>query len=128
MWEVKPHAPYFHAAMTTTNTAGRFLVTSLLASGLVALPRLAHAQCCTGYSEATACNGVTLTKSRWCIEDTVPTGQAALPAEFCAYGDVVVTTLESVFNIPAKDIVEFELDSQTGGAHTGTPCGHLGVG
>jgi hypothetical protein len=88
----------------------------------------AQAQCCPGYSAATACSGVTLTKSRWCVQDTVPNAQSALPSAFCAYGDVVVTTLEGVFNIPAKETVEFELDTQTGGAHTGTACGHLGVG
>jgi MYXO-CTERM domain-containing protein len=92
------------------------------------IPVVAHAQCCPGYSPASACSGVTLTKSRWCIEDTVPTGQRALPQEFCAYGDVVVTTLEKVFNIPAKETFEFELDSDTGGAHTGTACGRLGDG
>jgi len=75
----------------------------------------AHAQCCPGYSLATACAGVTLTKSRWCVQSTVPTGQSALPQAFCAYGDKVVTTLESTFNIPAKGIFEFELDAKTGG-------------
>jgi hypothetical protein len=88
----------------------------------------AHAQCCAGYSLATACSGVTLTKSRWCIQDTVPTGQAALPQAFCSYGDKVVTTLESTFNIQAPDIFEFELDTATGGAHTGTACNHFGDG
>jgi hypothetical protein len=88
----------------------------------------ARAQCCAGYSLATACSGVTLTKSRWCIQDTVPTGQAALPQAFCAYGDKVVTTLESTFNIQAPDIFEFELDTATGGAHTGTACNNFGDG
>ncbi len=88
----------------------------------------AHAQCCPGYSLATACANVTLTKSRWCIQDTVPTGQAALPQAFCAYGDKVVTTLESTFNIQAPDIFEFELDTATGGAHTGTACNNFGDG
>src|SRR3954451_16027458 len=92
------------------------------------LPVAAKAQCCPGYSLATACSGVTLTNSRWCIEDTVPTGQAALPAEFCAYGDKVIVTLEEVFNIPAPKVFEFELDAQTGGAHTGTSCNHRGDG
>jgi hypothetical protein len=90
--------------------------------------REARAQCCPGYSPATACAGMTLTKSRWCIQNTVPTGQKALPPEFCAYGDKVITTLESVFNIPAQGIFEFELDTQTGGAHTGTACNHVGNG
>ncbi len=88
----------------------------------------AHAQCCPGYSLATACASVTLTKSRWCIQDTVPTGQAALPQAFCAYGDKVVSTLESTFNIQAPDIFEFELDTATGGAHTGTACNNFGDG
>jgi len=92
------------------------------------LPAAAKAQCCPGYSLATACSGVTLTKSRWCIEDTVPTGQAALTTEFCAYGDKVIGTLEEVFNIPAPEVFEFQLDAQTGGAHTGTSCNHLGDG
>jgi hypothetical protein len=71
---------------------------------------------------------MTLTKSRWCIQDSVPNGSSALPKEFCAYGDKVISTLEDVFNIPATETFEFELDAQTGGAHTGTSCGHLGDG
>jgi hypothetical protein len=101
--------------------------------GVVALialevPVAAGAQCCAGYSPASVCDGVTLTKSRWCIQDSVPNAQSALPAEFCGYGDKVVTTLEMVFHIQAKETFEFELDAQTGGAHTGTACGHLGDG
>jgi len=69
-----------------------------------------------------------MTKSRWCIQDSAPSGQSALPKAFCAYGDKVVTTLESTFNISAPDIFEFELDTQTGGAHTGTACDHFGDG
>ena len=88
----------------------------------------ARAQCCPGYAPATACAGMTLTKSRWCVQSTVPTGQGALTPEFCAYGDKVITTLESVFNIPANGAFEFELDTQTGGAHTGTACDHVGNG
>jgi len=88
----------------------------------------ARAQCCPGYTIASVCAGVTLTKSRWCIQDTVPTGQSALPKDFCSYGDKVVTTLESTFNIQAPDTFEFELDTQTGGAHTGTACDHFGDG
>jgi MYXO-CTERM domain-containing protein len=99
-------------------------VTSLL----LGTAATARAQCCQGYTAASACAGSGLTKSRWCIQDTVPNAQSALPKEFCAYGDKVVSTLESVFNIPAKDVFEFELDAQTGGAHTGTGCGHLGDG
>jgi len=88
----------------------------------------AHAQCCPGYTAASVCNGVTLTKSRWCIQNDVPNAQNALPKAFCNYGDKVVATLEEVFNIEAKEIVEYELDSKTGGAHTGTACSNLGVG
>ncbi|HEY4102942.1 MAG TPA: hypothetical protein VGM44_03590, partial [Polyangiaceae bacterium] len=94
----------------------------------VMVPASAWAQCCPGYSPATACANANLTKSRWCIQDTAPTGQGALPAAFCAYGDKVVTTLESTFNIQAPDTFEFELDTQTGGAHTGTACNHFGDG
>ncbi len=95
----------------------------------VTLPAIAaRAQCCQGYSPATVCAGVTVTKSRWCIQDSVPTGQNALPKDFCSYGDKVVTTLETTFNIKAPDIFEFELDSETGGAHTGTGCDHFGDG
>jgi hypothetical protein len=101
-----------------------------VAAALVALevPVAAGAQCCAGYSVASVCDGANLTKSRWCVQDSVPNAQSALPAEFCAYGDKVVSTLERVFHIPAKDTFEFELDAQTGGAHTGTSCGHLGDG
>jgi hypothetical protein len=88
----------------------------------------ARAQCCPGYTLATACSGVTLTKSRWCIQNTVPTGQSALPEVFCSYGDKVISTLEMVFNIQAPSTFEFELDTQTGGAHTGTACNGFGNG
>jgi hypothetical protein len=83
----------------------------------------AQAQCCPGYTLATSCAGANLTRSRWCIQNSAPTGQAALPAAFCTYGDKVVTTLEMIFNIKASGIFEYELDTQTGGAHTGTACG-----
>src|SRR5450432_67171 len=96
--------------------------------GLAASASTAKAQCCPGYTLSTACADQTLTKSRWCIQDTAPTHQAALPATFCAYGDKVVATLETLFNIPAKSTFEFELDTATGGAHTGTGCGNLGDG
>ena len=95
---------------------------------LAASSRAARAQCCPGYTLATACANTTLTKSRWCIQSSAPTGQAALPAAFCPYGDKVVTTLETLFNIPAKSTFEFELDTATGGAHTGTGCANLGDG
>jgi hypothetical protein len=101
-------------------------VAAFVASTVPALS--AQAQCCPGYSLATACSGVTLTRSRWCIQDTAPTGQSALPAAFCSYGDKVVTTLEKTFNIQAPDTFEFELDTQTGGALTGTACNHFGDG
>ena len=39
-----------------------------------------------------------------------------------------MTTLEKLFNIPAKSTFEFELDTATGGAHTGTGCANLGDG
>jgi hypothetical protein len=106
----------------------RLLLAAAIFVGLAAAARPARAQCCTGYVPATACANATLTKSRWCIQNTVPTGQAALPADFCAYGDKVITTLETLFNIPAPSTFEFELDTQTGGAHTGTSCGNLGDG
>jgi hypothetical protein len=90
----------------------------------------ASAQCCPGYDLATSCQGVTLTKSRWCVQSTVPTGNNAttLPTEFCSYGDQVVSYLELLFSIPAPSIFEFELDTQTGGAHTGTACNNFGDG
>ena len=74
--------------------------------------RPARAQCCPGYTLATACAGPTLTKSRWCIQDTAPSHQAALPAAFCPYGDKVVTTLEKLFNIPARSTFEFQLTTR----------------
>lgn len=99
-------------------------------SGLLGLIGVGHAQaqCCAGYSPASACSGAQLTRSRWCVQDTVKNAQDALPEAFCKYGDTVVSTLEQVLNIPAKDTFEFQLDAQTGGAHTGTSCGKLGVG
>ncbi|HKP62813.1 MAG TPA: MYXO-CTERM sorting domain-containing protein [Polyangiales bacterium] len=88
----------------------------------------AQGQCCSGYSAVSACSGAKLTRSRWCVQDNVQNRDNALPAAFCKYGDTVVTTLEDVFNIQAKGVFEFQLDAQTGGAHTGTSCGQLGAG
>jgi hypothetical protein len=106
----------------------RLLIGLVTFAGLAVWASAARAQCCPGYTLATACAGQTLTKSRWCIQITAPTGQNALPASFCAYGDKVISTLEEVFNIPAPSTFEFELDTQTGGAHTGTACQNLGDG
>src|SRR5262245_19165850 len=107
-------------------TRARWAVGLMTLGATVTLSRGAAAQCCPGYSLATACADVELTKARWCIEDTVPSGQAALPREFCAYGDKVISTLERTFNIPANGVFEFELDAKTGGAHTGTACSNPG--
>jgi hypothetical protein len=104
----------------------RAIACVLVALAAVSTP--VAAQCCPGYELASSCASVTLTKSRLCIQDTVPSGQNALPEALCAYGDKVISTLEEVFNIPAKEIFEFQLDAQTGGAHTGTSCDHLGDG
>src|SRR5689334_4377358 len=110
------------------STKAKLVVCIAASLAVLALAPKAEAQCCPGYNLATACSGVTLTKSRWCIQATVPTGQNALPTAFCSYGDKVISTLEMVFNLPAPGIFEFELDTQTGGAHTGTACGNFGDG
>src|SRR5207248_661555 len=107
---------------------GTFILGIAIAATVAAPAGRARAQCCPGYAPAMACAGMASTKSRWCIQNTVPTGQSALPPEFCAYGDKVISTLESVFNLPARGVFEFELDTQTGGAHTGTACDHVGNG
>ena len=106
----------------------RYLLGAIVSAATLLPAMRAHAQCCPGYTAASACDGVTMTKSRWCIQDTAPTHQAALPKAFCSYGDKVVDTLEKTFNIKAPDTFEFELDTQTGGAHTGTACQHFGDG
>src|SRR3954452_1193119 len=106
----------------------RAVLAGLVFIAIAAWAGRAGAQCCTGYALATACADQNLTRSRWCIQSTVPTGQAALSKEFCSYGDKVVTTLEKLFNIPAKTTFEYQLDTATGGAHTGTSCGMLGDG
>src|SRR5262249_52732832 len=89
--------------------------------GVLAPAADAQAQCCAGYK--LQCSG---TKSRWCIQNGVPAN--SLPQTFCSYGDTVVSTLEMLFNIPSPGIFEFELDVQTGGAHTGTACNNFGDG
>jgi hypothetical protein len=103
-------------------------ILALSSLSIAAIPLSARAQCCAGYSPVSACSGASLSKSRWCVQNTVPDAQTALPPAFCAYGDQVITTLEQVFDIPASDTFEFELDAQTGGAHTGTACDHFGNG
>src|SRR5436189_1856133 len=98
----------------------RALLAALVFFAIAASARSARAQCCAGYALATSCADQNLTRSRWCIQNTAPTGQAALPKAFCTYGDKVVTTLEKLFNIQAKSTFEYQLDTATGGAHTGT--------
>jgi hypothetical protein len=90
-------------------------------AGTLAVASEAYGACCAGYTQQCAA-----TKSVWCIQNGVPAG--GLPQAFCNYGDKVVSTLEMVFNIPAPSVFEFELDVRTGGAHTGTACGHFGDG
>jgi hypothetical protein len=97
------------------------LVVIATVAGSLAVAADAYGACCTGYTQQCAA-----TKSVWCVQNGVPAG--ALPQAFCSYGDKVVSTLEMVFNIPAPGVFEFELDVQTGGAHTGTACGHFGDG
>jgi hypothetical protein len=106
------------------------LVTMTLVIGALASTTDASAQCCPGYDLATSCQSTTLMKSRWCIQSTVPTGNnvTTLPTEFCSYGDQIVSYLELLFSIKAPSTFEFELDTQTGGAHTGTACSTLGDG
>jgi hypothetical protein len=103
------------------------LIAIASASWLVSA-RSAQAQCCPGYALADVCSDVPMTKSRWCIQNSVPNAQQALPKAFCSYGDKVIETLERVFNIPAGKVFEYELDAATGGAHTGTACNNLGDG
>jgi MYXO-CTERM domain-containing protein len=110
------------------STPVRAVLAVFVFAAIAASSGTARAQCCNGYMPATACADQNLTRSRWCIQSTVPTGQAALTKEFCSYGDKVVTTLEKLFNIPAKTTFEYQLDTATGGAHTGTSCGMLGDG
>src|SRR5262249_43739184 len=93
----------------------------------------AAAQCCANHTLATSCAGSNLTKSRWCIANDAPKGfgTATLPTAFCGYGEQVVTTLEQVFNIPAPQVFEFDLQTDgrggsTGGAQTPTDCGTFG--
>jgi hypothetical protein len=93
-------------------------MTALLAVSLSAAR--ADAACCTGFTQQ--CAG---TKSVWCVQSTAPAG--TLPTAFCAYGDEVVSELETLFNIQAPSTFEFDVDwPANGGAHTGTECGTFG--
>jgi uncharacterized membrane protein YgcG len=80
----------------------------------------AEAACCAGYTEQ--CSG---TKSMWCVANSAPAG--TLPTEFCAYGDQVVSELETLFNVQAPSTFEFDVIwPATGGAQTPTTCGTFG--
>jgi hypothetical protein len=96
-----------------------------LAGAAVVLARLtaaadADAQCCSGYTQQ--CAG---TKSVWCVQNGAPAG--TLPQAFCAYGDQVVTELETLFDVQAPKTFEFDVEwPPTGGAQTPTACGTFG--
>src|SRR5579862_848503 len=108
--------------------------------GVVAAANDASAQCCSGHTLTTSCTTAP-TKSRWCIANDAPNGfgTATLPEVFCSWGDEVVTTLETVFDIQAPSVFEFDLmtcqsngqsncmpGQSTGGAQTPTDCGTFG--
>jgi hypothetical protein len=76
--------------------------------------------CCAGYTQQ--CAG---TKSYWCVANGAPAG--TLPSAFCAYGDEVVSELETIFNIQAPQMFQFDVEwPPTGGAQTPTACGTFG--
>lgn len=94
-----------------------FALTGLAVSAHAAV---AHAQCCTGFTQQ--CAG---TKSMWCVQNGAPAG--TLPQAFCPYGDQVVSELETLFDIQAPKTFEFDvLWPPTGGAQTPTACGTFG--
>src|ERR1700683_4842458 len=81
---------------------------------------LSSATCCPGYTQQ--CAG---TKSYWCVANGAPAG--TLPESFCAYGDEVVGELESIFNIQAPQMFQFDVEGPpTGGAQTPTAGGTVG--
>ena len=82
--------------------------------------RAATVACCSGFTQQ--CAG---TKSMWCVQNGAPAG--TLPAEFCPYGDEIVSELESLFDIQAPQTFEFDVAwPPTGGAQTPTACGTFG--
>jgi hypothetical protein len=90
----------------------------------ISLPaaRARAATCCAGFTQQ--CAG---TKSMWCVQNGAPAG--TLPQAFCPYGDQVVNELETLFNIKAPDVFEFDVEwPANGGAHTGTDCSTFGDG
>jgi hypothetical protein len=107
--------------------------------GVLSVADDAAAQCCPDYTLSTSCSN--LKKTRWCIANDAPNGfgTRTLPAVFCSYGEQVVSTLESVFNIEAPQTFEFDLmtcessggnnctpGQSTGYAQTPTSCGTFG--
>jgi hypothetical protein len=85
-----------------------------------ALSSTSSAECCPGYSQQ--CAG---TRSYWCVANGAPAG--TLPSSFCAYGDAVISEMESVFNIQAPQMFQFDVQwPPTGGAQTPTACGTFG--
>jgi MYXO-CTERM domain-containing protein len=100
----------------------RPIVVILACLGVWAPASKAEAACCSGFTQQ--CAG---TKSVWCVQDAAPAG--TLPNAFCAYGDQVVTELETLFNVPAPGTFEFDVEwPANGGAHTGTDCSTFGDG
>jgi hypothetical protein len=90
--------------------------------GVLGIGRQAGAQCCAGFTQQ--CAG---TKSRWCVQNGAPAG--TLPNAFCSYGDLVISTLEMLFDLPAQDQFEFDVEWPPNGiAHTGTDCNGYGDG
>jgi hypothetical protein len=66
--------------------------------------------------------------TRWCVEPGVWATHANDIKKFFAYGDDVVTTLQTLFAMPAKGLpFHIQVEAPNGGAHTGSNFGE-GIG
>ena len=61
--------------------------------------------------------------TRWCVAPSVWASNSADIKNFYAYGEQVVSTLQSLFSVSPGQPFVFQVDAPTGGAHTGSDFG-----
>jgi len=107
------------------------LVGALVFAGTMAAAARANAQCCPKHSLAHSCDGVAMTRARWCIDDSLPNDSKSLPTAFCAYGEKLVTVTQDGMGLPLTSAFEFDVEPDRDGgvfAGPGKICGATSEG
>jgi len=62
--------------------------------------------------------------TRWCVDPTVWAGHSADIQKFFAYGESVITNLQTLFGVSTSLPFVYQVDYPNGGAHTGSNFGN----